>query len=150
MAAIDEGQILQEIFKRPDIQKLIIFLNTEKQLFEKGQDSRGMRLDDLGGGYSINTIYGVPGQYAGKIEKGQPINRVTLKDSGEFYKSWKVFAPQGANYVEIIANPMKNGKDINEEWGGHVIGLDSESIRTLIDEIKTKLADQTRQQIRKA
>lgn len=128
---INETEILQQIFRSTELQELIIELNTQDQLFEKGEDKLGRRLDAIGGGYSFYTI-------ALKQQKGQPTDRVTLKDTGAFYDSFKVVVPSGEDYIIIIANPIKDGKDINEEWGGYIIGLQQENIYKVIDYIREK------------
>lgn len=38
-------------------------------------------------GYAYNTIYGVTGKYKGKIEKGQPYEIVTWRDTGRLHES---------------------------------------------------------------
>lgn len=126
---LNENKILKQILNSTELQEEIIYLNTIDQLYNKGQDKLGRSLDSLGGGYSPYTIQI-------KQQKGQPIDRVTLKDTGDFYNSWIVV--NNDTYIEIIANPMKKGKDINLEWGGYVIGLQPQNMQKIIDEIKDK------------
>lgn len=126
---LDENKILRQILSSTELQEEIIYLNTISQLFEQGEDKLGRRLDSIGGGYSPYTIQI-------KQSKGQPIDRVTLKDTGAFYDSFKVVVAD--SYIEIIANPLKDGKDINQEWGGYVIGLQPENMRKIIDEVRQK------------
>jgi hypothetical protein len=126
---LDQNKLLRQILSGTEIQELIIFYNTEDQLFRKGQDKLGRDLDSVGGGYSPYTIQI-------KTEKGQPVDRVTLKDTGAFYDSFKVVV--GDTYIEIIANPMKGETDINREWGGYVIGLQPENVQKVIDYVKEK------------
>ena len=45
-----------EIAKQDTLQDLVIELNTEKQLFDKGEDSAGRTLESIGGAYSPFTI----------------------------------------------------------------------------------------------
>ena len=59
-----------------------------------------------------------------------------MKDTGAVYDSFKVVV--GDSYIEIIANPMKDGVDINREWGGYVIGLQPENVQKVIDYVKEK------------
>ena len=126
---IDENAILRQILSGTELQETIIYLNTIDQLFEKGEDKLGRTLESVGGGYSPFTIQI-------KQQKGQPVDRVTLNDTGVFYESFKVVVAD--TYIEIIANPMKDGKDINREWGGYVIGLQPQNMNKIIDEIKIK------------
>ena len=127
---LDENAILRQILSSTELQEEIIYLNTIDQLFEKGEDKLGRTLESVGGGYSPYTIQA-------KIEKGQPTDRVTLKDTGAFYESFKVVSAD--RYLEIIANPIKDGgKDINREWGGHVIGLQPQNLGKVIEYVKEK------------
>jgi len=126
---IDESKILKKILSGISLQNKIIYLNTTKQLYEQGEDSLGRSLETIGGGYSPYTI-------EIKNRKGQPTDRVTLKDSGDFYQSFDVI--NESSYIEIIAIYIKNGKDINKEWGGHVIGLQKENLQIIIDEIRVE------------
>jgi hypothetical protein len=135
-----QEELIQEIFKSTELQEMIIDLNTRDQLFEKGEDSLGRKLEDIGGGYAPYTI-------SVKIEKGQPTDRVTLKDTGVFYDSFKVVVPSGADYIIIEANPYKEGVNINDEWGGHVIGLKSENLSKIKDYVHEKLLNIVRQKI---
>lgn len=126
---LNENKVLKQILDSTELQEEIIYLNTIDQLYTKGQDKLGRELDSIGGGYSPYTIQI-------KQQKGQPYDRVTLKDTGDFYNSFMVLSHD--TYIEILANPIKNGKDINLEWGGYVIGLNPQNMIKIIDEIKIK------------
>lgn len=126
---LNENRVLKQILNSTELQEEIIYLNTIDQLFNKGEDKLGRTLESIGGGYSPYTIQI-------KQQKGQPTDRVTLKDTGDFYNSFSVLNQD--TYIEIIANPIKNGKDINTEWGGYVIGLQPQNMIKIIDEIKIK------------
>lgn len=141
IAEIDYHEILQQIFRSTELQELIIELNTQDQLFERGEDKLGRRLDSLGGGYAPYTI-------EIKTSKGQPTDRVTLKDTGAFYDSFRIVVPNGANYIVIVANVIKDGDDINEEWGGYVIGLQPENIQKVIDYVKPKFVQILKERVK--
>lgn len=126
---LNESDILRQILASTELQEEIIYLNTIDQLFERGEDKLGRTLESVGGGYAAYTIQL-------KREKGQPVDRVTLRDTGAFYESFYIV--NADSYIEIIANPIKDGKDINTEWGGLVIGLQVENLQKIIDEIKVK------------
>lgn len=132
VAKLNETKIIQQIFRSTELQERIIYLNTHDQLFEKGQDKLGRTLESIGGQYAPYTVQL-------KMQKGQPTDRITLKDTGAFYESFKVVVPSGADYVMIVANPIKDGDDINEEWGGHVIGLNRENMQEVIEYVHEKL-----------
>ena len=55
------------------------------ELHEKGIDSLGVSL----GNYAATTIEGTA-QFAGRAERGLRFDHITLFDTGDFYKSFKV------------------------------------------------------------
>lgn len=115
---IDEGTIFKVVFNRSQIKEEIIYLNTQKQLFELGVNSRGENL----GEYS-------PVTKAFKQAKGQPTDRITLKDTGEFYRSFRVFVQ--SNQITIVANPVKDDSNLFEDFGTEILGLTPTSIENL-------------------
>lgn len=126
---IDIPYIVQKIADSNDIKEAIIYLNTEKQLY-LGKDKLGQDLESIGGDYS-------PFTKDIKSALGQPIDRVTLRDTGTFYESFEVNS--FANYIEITANPFKDGVDLQQRWGFNIIGLNEEHKTWLINEIKVRL-----------
>lgn len=112
-----------------DLQDYIIYLNTEEQLY-KGKDATNKDLEDIGGGYSAFTI-------AYKQAFGQPTDRVTLKDTGAFYKSFEVEVE--TDKLIIDAYYLKEGEDLRERWGENLAGLTSESKAKLIEKLLPKL-----------
>ncbi len=114
------------LFNNLEFKKLIIDLNTKSQLYQQGIDSNGISLKEYSKnfGYSNNTK-------AIKEEKGQPTDRITLKDTGEFYESFyvKLFGTD----LMIFANPLKDDTNLYDEWGNDIVGLTEESIDTLVD-----------------
>ena len=50
--ALDENKIINQILSNKSFQEFIIDLNTEGQLFDKGINSLGVKLSDIGGLYS--------------------------------------------------------------------------------------------------
>jgi hypothetical protein len=117
--------LIHELSDHKEFTDLIIELNTQKQLFDKGEDSRGVKLSDIGGDYSAATIYGTV-NFEGKIQKGLPYDRVTLFDTGQFYESFFVYF-SGKDLV-IGANTIKDGTDLLNEWGENILGLSEESL----------------------
>lgn len=79
--ALDEEKILDKVYKEPKVLHFVETSNKNEQLYQ-GIDAKGVRLDSKGGSYSPFTILL-------KQRKGQPTNRVTLKDTGAFYRSIK-------------------------------------------------------------
>lgn len=115
--------IMRSIFEdEPDFKDLVIDLNTKHQLFE-GVDSKNVTLSSIGGGYAPVTI-------SFKRTNNQPFDRVTLKDTGAFYRSFNVRYEMGG--IVIDADTVKDGEDLRERWGNDILGLNNESIEKLI------------------
>lgn len=115
-----------------EVLEFIIKLNTREQLYDKGIDATGTRLDDIGGGYSDYTIE------LFKIPESLPYDRVTLFQTGEFYDSF-VARVIGAGDIEIIADPIKDDTNLETEWGNQIIGLTKESLEKLTQKLHLEL-----------
>ena len=113
-----------------DLQDYIIYLNTEEQLY-KGKDATGKELEDIGGGYSAFTI-------AYKQAFGQPYDRVTLKDTGNFYKSFEVEIEKDKLIIDAYYI-TDDGTDLRSRWGDNLAGLTTESRAKLIEKLVPKL-----------
>lgn len=135
---LDINRIVIGILSIKSVQDFIIKLNTQSQLFEKGEDSLGVKLEDIGGGYSIFTI-------EEKKKKGQPTDRVTLFDEGDFYDSFSV--KLGPDLFEIEADTIKEGDDLQDRWGDDILGLSDESKDVLFKIIKDEIIQVTREKI---
>jgi hypothetical protein len=105
-----------------DVQDEIIRINTEEQLEEQGVDSLGRPLGD----YSPLTI-------VYKRMKGQRYDHITLKDTGDFYNSWKVTVR--VNDIEIDADDQKEDTALFEVYGVDVLGITEENMRYIKDMI---------------
>lgn len=125
---ITVNDLIHELSEHKEFTDLIIELNTQKQLFDKGEDALGRKLSDIGGEYSPATIYGTV-NFEGKIQKGLPYDRVTLFDTGQFYESFFVYF-SGKDLV-IGANTIKDSTDLLTEWGENILGLSEESLSKL-------------------
>ena len=96
-------------------QQKIVEANVE-QLYECGINSLGIRIDT----YQPYTPYTV----RIKQEKGQPYDRVTLRDTGDFQKSFEVvFEPAG---FYITATDYKT-QDLIDKYGAKIFGLTKEN-----------------------
>lgn len=142
---LDLDIIAQEIARKPVFQKLVISLNTEglptSQLYELGQDSKGRTLESLGGGYT-------PFTKEIKQSKGQPIDRVTLKDTGDFYMSFGV-TPYLGGFV-IDADPQKDDNNLFERWGIDIIGLDDTNLQIIIEFYRNAIQEKIQTNLRRA
>jgi len=118
----DLNDVLYTLWNDNKVQNYIIELNTEgqptSQLYNLGVDSLGETL----GEYSDYTI-----QF--KIEDGQRFDHITLKDTGDFYETFKV-KPSKKGF-QIIANPVKEDNNLFDEYGKDITGL-TEDNKTLL------------------
>lgn len=84
---LDE-ELRDEIMKHEDV---IVRMVTQEQLYEEGIEGRGIEIMSYQP-YTAKTI-------KIKQKKGQPYDRVTLKDTGEFYSSLHVEFDDEGFYV---------------------------------------------------
>ncbi len=100
-------------------QQRIVEMNVE-QLYDYGMNSLGIRIDT----YEPYSPYTV----RIKQEKGQPYDRVTLRDTGDFHKSFGVvFEPVG---FYITSTDYKT-QDLIDKYGARIFGLTSENKQDL-------------------
>lgn len=110
---------MKHLFQQTSFRKLIIDLNTEEQLYSQGVDSKGVQL----GEYSIYTK-GL------KQNKGQRTDHITLKDTGEFYKSFSIRL-EGSSF-RIIADGQKEDTNLFKEYGIDILGLTQDSMSVVV------------------
>jgi len=150
--SLDVDSLALEIARQPTLQKLVIELNTKDQLYTKGEDSFNRKLKGKtivrDGQYSPLTV---------KIKKakGQPTNRVTLHDTGEFYASF-VVRPYRGGFV-IDADPFKKGvpggpenTDLFEEFGDSIVGLNQQNLLIVIEYFKNEILEKINSKLRAA
>jgi len=99
----------------------IIDMNAEEQLFEQGINRLGVNISDYAP-YSPYTI-------EIKQQKGQPTDRVTLRDEGDFESSF--FLQVSDKKFEIKAGDFKT-EDLIKKYGRQILGLTNENISQLI------------------
>lgn len=80
-----------------------------------------------------------------KRAKGQPDDRVTLKDEGDFYQSFKLEAQKFP--LMFDAKDSKTPKLI-EKYGEDIFGLDNKSKEIFVEDIKPQVQDFYRSLIR--
>jgi hypothetical protein len=122
--------VLIKILKQPSTEKFIVRLNTRVQLYKQGENSLGVKLSAIGGEYTAGTK-------SIKKKKGQPTNRVTLFDTGDFYGSFTVEPTATADFI-IDSDPMKGTYDLFERWGEDVEGLNEENLQLVLDYLEAK------------
>ena len=111
----------------------ILDMNTEDQLFAKGQDAEGVSL----GKYAPLTV-------SIKSGLGQPTNRVTLKDTGDFHRSF--FARFVGKFITIGATDEKAEK-IEDRYRKDIYGLSKANIQKLTDMLRPEMQDEFKKQI---
>lgn len=122
---LDLNDVFLQIWKDSKVQKYIIDLNTEgestSQLYELGEDSTGRSL----GNYSPVTIdYKLFGSGDSRID------HITLKDTGEFYESFKVL-PMKTGF-KMTANPNKDDTNLFQVYGADIVGLNEDNVELLL------------------
>lgn len=131
--ALDTGRIAKEIVRDND--NILIDMNAQDQLFAKGVNRLGVRIDEYRP-YSPFTI-------KVKIEKRQPYDRVTLKDTGEFYDSFYVETAEDRFYIK--ASDEKTDWLI-KKYGAEIFGLTNESLAEFInDYVKDEAAKKVKE-----
>ena len=109
--ALNVNQMLDEMFSKPKYQKLIPDMVRER-LWEQGIYSTGKPIITYAAGlqfpYAYNTVFGTT-EYRGKKDKGQPYDRVTLRDTGAFYTSFTL-VPQTTYAVITYDENKEDGK----------------------------------------
>lgn len=127
IAKLKERQLFKIVFDDKRAKDLIIDLNTQKQLKERGINSMGQLLSSVGGKYSPVTI-GIS-QAKGQPKKSEYI--IDLHDTGEFYRSFRVIVSQGQ--IEITADTIKDDDDLIQDWGEDILGLTENNLQILQD-----------------
>lgn len=125
LQSLNIDRIIFNLLKNQSFQDFIIEANTKDQLFDKGENSLGVSLEDVrGSGYSDLTI-------RIKKFKGQKVENVTLNDTNAFYESFNVSL--NPKSFDIDADPVKEDTNLFDEWGEDIVGLNEENLQELID-----------------
>lgn len=86
------------------------------QLYDKGENSLGVGINTFAP-YSRYTIYL-------KTKKGQPTDRVTLRDTGAFHRSFTVVAEQDQFYITATDDKTE---ELVKKYGPEIFGLTPEN-----------------------
>lgn len=116
---LQSGRLIQSIILENEY--VITDMNSEDQLYEQGINRLGVNIMDYAP-YSPLTI-------EIKKEKGQPYNRVTLRDEGDFEHSFYVEADR--QQFTIKAADWKT-EDLIQRYGRQILGLTEENKIILI------------------
>jgi hypothetical protein len=116
---LQSGRLIQSIILENEY--IITYMNSEDQLYEQGINRLGVNIMDYAP-YSPLTI-------EIKKEKGQPYNRVTLRDEGYFEQSFYVEAD--TQQFTIKAADWKT-EDLIQRYRRQILGLTEENKIILI------------------
>lgn len=109
---------LERIIKANEL--YIITANTDDQLFDRGVNTTEERIKNYRP-YRPLTI-------KIKTQKGQPTDRVTLSDTGDFHRSFKIlYHPES---FEFIATDWKT-EDLKRKYGKNILGLTDSNLNEI-------------------
>lgn len=127
--ALNRDVIFKKVFDNKGVQQQVVDLN-QSQMFDDGVDAKGESL----GQYSPFTI-------ALKEKKGQRIDHITLKDTGEFYGSMKVKAQR--DEIIVSADMKKPDTDLEVIYP-NALGLNEKSLSEIRDFTKPLFIEEVR------
>lgn len=113
LADVESGRITQGMFTLHE--KDIVEMNTEEQLFKRGENALGVSMKTYAP-YKPVTIQI-------KKDKGQPTDRVTLRDTQAFQKSFFIFADNKAAWFKATD---KKAQKLYDKYG-EIFGLTVEN-----------------------
>jgi len=117
-----ERAIIVAKTEQPTIERL----NTDEQMYKQGERADGAAITPP---YTAFTK-------AIKQMTGQPTNRVTLRDTGDFHKS--VSVKWGKTEFKLVANDPKT-PDLVRKYSPQILGLSDDSIDKLNVFLRPKL-----------
>tara|TARA_B100001287_G_C22686610_1_gene534240 strand:+ start:15205 stop:15678 length:474 start_codon:yes stop_codon:yes gene_type:complete len=121
-----DNLMVSVVGRNKQILDLIVKLNTENQLFEKGIRSDGTEIEPFYSPFTVEL----------KQSRGQRTDHVTLKDTGDFYNSFVAFVDSSKDII-IQSNPIKIDESTGFEtnlifkYGEKIEGLTQENINIL-------------------
>lgn len=145
---LDEKKMFNAVLKDKGLQDFILFLN-KSQLFD-GEDSLGVSLKQIGGGYSLTTQILSGGKsftFAGESKSKTAGNSPFLYDTGEYYDSYNI--KLGDGFFRIDHNPQKDQDNLEDSYGDNLAGLQDENLQKIIDVIFKKFVQEVRRIITK-
>ena len=121
LKAINDGlpNLIREVVKANE--NIIVEYVSEDQLFEEGKDGNGLLLSD--------SLPYAPYTVSIKRAKGQPIDRVTLRDTEDFHRSF--YLEYGSDYVEVKASDWKY-RLLASDYGEEILKVAEENVHDLL------------------
>ena len=133
--AIDLEKIALEEFENK--KEEAFDLNTESQLFEKGEDSEGQTLGDY-----------APLSVVLRSEAGLPVDRITTRVTGDFHDAWE------GNFVKFpvpFTSSDSKTPDLIALFGVRIFGLTPKSIDILLEDgLRDAITDNFQETLSKA
>lgn len=126
---LDVNNLLNEILT--SLQDEIIKFNTLDQLFDKGLTTDSKELP----AYRPFTV-------KIKSAKGQRVDHMTLKDTGDFYAAW--FVKMGKDSITLGSADGK-AIELDTRYPGGIFGLTDDSLEKLRNFVKPLLIERLRQ-----
>lgn len=111
-----------------DVEQQVVAWNADEQMFAAGVRSDG---SDITPAYTPFTV-------RLKGFKGQPTDRVTLRDTGDFHDSLRLEFQ--ADEFSIVAGDWKEAK-LKAKYGDLILGLTDANVQRLIDTIREPLIE---------
>lgn len=126
----EKNKVLNEIIK--DYEPEIIDMNLAQ--LDQGEEATGDKIEPA---YRPITI---------ELKKitGQPTDRVTLKDTGDFHNDF--FLTYGRDWFNINSNDEKADK-LERKYGKDIYGLSDNHIQDLINQVKPDFQQQFKKAI---
>ena len=132
---LNEEKAFQKVIRNKTIQVEAIRLNRDEQLYKRGVDVFGVSMRSQ---YARGSNVYADRTIVLKREKNQPTDRVTLRDTGAMYKTFKTKIVGDELMLDV--NSIKEGKDLQKSFG-QFVGLDEFSKEILIEKSKPIVLD---------
>lgn len=129
LKALDINKLLNVVLKQ--LESEIIAFNVDEQLFNKGVTIRNVKIVPS---YADSTK-------KIKRRKGQPVNRITTRDSGSYHRSFKVIFSSTEFEVTAFFETQRGFElagHLESRYGG-LEGLTEENITNLTNLIRPQL-----------
>lgn len=152
VSTFDVKAIINEVLKLNDIQSELIRI-IQTRLYEKGTTAEGEKLRTDFAKSSNKRLKGEKGFYSKNTErikkgKGQTIDRVTLKDTGEFYESFKTTFKTdldvSADFRDIYLN-FQDSFNSENEFEQAILDISDEEKEILFDKMWPIIEEKTLQ-----
>lgn len=118
--SILDQELKNEILRCEDV---IVEMITQEQLYNSGINGRGVEIASYAP-YASRTI-------KKKLRKGQPTNRVTLKDTGSLYHSLHIEFDDEGFYVTSSQDKVKY---LMEHYGTAIFRLSNQNLKVLLND----------------